>query len=257
LNKLSAVVIVKNEERNLTRCLESLQFADEIIVVDTGSTDKTPIIARELGAKVYHIEWNGFGPAKKNAVDNATGEWILSIDADEEITPVLASEITKAIGSNQDFTGYYIPRKTNFLGRWINHSRWYPDYVLRLFRKDKGQFTDSLVHEKVILHGETGKFRNYIKHYSYPDTKTFFDKLDRYSTLSAQELLKKGRKFSVFALICKTVASFCRHYITGAGFLDGLEGFIIAVLSAYGVFIRYVKLYYLEKTSHKNESFAS
>jgi glycosyltransferase involved in cell wall biosynthesis len=256
LIQLSAVVIAKNEEHNIARCLESLNFTDEIIVIDSGSTDRTIELAREFGAKIHHIEWSGFGPAKKYAVDRAAGEWILSVDADEEITGLLASEIKSTINSGNISDGYFIPRRTNFLGRWINHSRWYPDYVLRLFRKEKGQFSEALVHEQVLIAGKVGKLTNHIKHFSYPDTKTFFEKLDRYTTLGAQELMKKGRRFSLFALICKPVASFCSHYVFGAGFLDGLEGFMIAVLSAYGVFVKYVKLYSMGKTTTSNESSA-
>jgi glycosyltransferase involved in cell wall biosynthesis len=255
--QLSAVIITKNEQHNIARCLQSLKFADEIILVDTGSTDSTIDIAKKYDAKIFNIDWPGFGPAKKYAVDQAGGEWILSIDADEEITAPLAAEIKKAIDSDNGINGYLIPRKTNFLGRWINHSRWYPDYVLRLFRKDKGQFSDSLVHEKVVLESEPGRLKNFIRHYSYPDIQTFFDKFDSYTTLAAQELMKKGKRFSLLALLCKPPASFCSHYIFGAGFLDGLEGFLIAVLSAYGVFVRYLKLYSISKKSrdgHENSA---
>jgi glycosyltransferase involved in cell wall biosynthesis len=251
---LSAVIITKNEKKNIKRCLESIRWVDEILVVDTGSTDNTIDIARELGARVYRIEWQGFGHAKGYGVDKAGGEWVLSVDADEEITTRLAAEIKNIIGSGDGLAGYFIPRKTNFLGRWIKHSRWHPDYVLRLFRRNKGRFSTSLVHEKVLIDGATGRLQNSIRHFSYPDTKTYFEKLERYTTLGAQELRKKGKRFSVFALLSKPIASFCSHYIFGVGFLDGLEGFLIAVLSAYGVFVKYVKLYSLERMSNNDKS---
>lgn len=249
MNKITAVIITKNEEANIGRCLKSIAWVDEIIVVDTASTDRTRQIASEAGAAIYEVEWQGFGHAKGFALEKATHEWILSLDADEEITAQLAQEIKTVISENRSESGFKIPRRTNFLGRWIKYSRWYPDYVLRLFRKGAGRFNDSLVHEKVIVEGTVGKLQNPILHYSYPDIETYFNKFEKYTSLAAQELFNKGKKFHVAAIIFKPIASFFRHYVTGLGFLDGVEGFLIAVLSAFGVVTKYAKLRSLEKAA--------
>ncbi|PKK84916.1 MAG: hypothetical protein CVT49_01815 [candidate division Zixibacteria bacterium HGW-Zixibacteria-1] len=249
MSKISAVIITKNEEANIERCLKSVDWVDEIIVVDTDSTDKTRRIATEAGARVFQVEWQGFGHAKGFGVEKASHDWILSIDADEEIGERLASEIKGVIASDRAENGFEIPRRTSFLGRWIKYSRWYPDYVLRLFKKNSGRFNDSLVHEKVMIEGSIGRLANPILHYSYPDIDTYFIKFEKYTSLAAQELYNKGKRFHLAALIFKPIASFFRHYVTGLGFLDGVEGFLIAVLSAFGVVTRYVKLRSLEKAS--------
>jgi glycosyltransferase involved in cell wall biosynthesis len=248
MNSLSVVIITKDEEENIRRCLDSVRWADEIIVVDTGSTDSTKEIAEESGASVYKTQWQGFGQAKAFAVEKTSGDWVLSVDADEEITVQLAKEIREAIETEDGTAGFIIPRKTNFLGRWINHSRWSPDYVLRLFRRRKGRFSSSLVHEEILVEGRTARLRNHILHRSYPNAGTYFDKLERYSTLGAEEMYKKGKKSSALDKLLKPAAAFYRHYIFGAGFLDGLEGFLIAILSAYGVITKYRKLALLKKS---------
>jgi len=247
MSTISAIIIAKNEETNIGRCLKSVEWVDEIVVVDDGSTDRTLDIAREYGAKIFQIEWEGFGAAKNYALDKAISDWVLSIDADEEVTGELALEIKRVIKDDTSTGGFMIPRVTNFLGRWIKHSRWYPDYVLRLFKRKHGRFTEALVHEKVVLEGRNEHLKNHLKHYSYPDIDTYCRKLRNYSYLGANELYKNGKRFSPFQLIIKPPASFIRHYITGAGFLDGVEGFMIASLSAMGVMLKYIKLRELEK----------
>ncbi|MCX6834210.1 MAG: glycosyltransferase family 2 protein, partial [candidate division Zixibacteria bacterium] len=160
MKKLSVVIIACNEEASLPRCLESVRWAEEIIVGDSGSSDRTVEVARDLGAKLFSYEWRGFGPAKQGAVDRAEGEWILSLDADEEVTPELAMEIRTVLGRDDHNAGYYLPRRTEFLGRWMLHGGWYPDHVLRLFRKDRGSFTSAMVHETVIVDGPTVRLSN-------------------------------------------------------------------------------------------------
>lgn len=246
MKRVSAVIITRDEESNIGRCIKSVKWANEIIILDSGSVDKTKEIAQDLGAIVYDIEWRGYGHSKRAAVERASGDWILSLDADEEITPELAEEIKNAI-ENDNFSGFYIPRLTNFLGRWIRHSGWYPDYVLRLFKKDSGNFTEALVHEKVLVGGACSRLRNHMLHYSYPDISTYFKKLDMYSSLSARELLKKGKNFRIASFLIKPIAAFYKHFIFKAGFLDGLEGFLIAILSAFGVITKLIKLRQLEK----------
>ncbi len=161
------------------------------------------------------------------------------------------SEEIKAAVKADAAEGYYIPRLTNFLGKWIKHSGWYPDYVLRLFKKGSGNFTDTLVHEKAAVNGRIGRLRNHLLHFSYPDIDTYFLKLKRYSSLAAEELHKKGKRFSLPAILLKPAAAFYRHYIFKGGFMDGIEGYLIAVLSAFGVMIKYIKLRRMEKESRR------
>ena len=197
MSRISAVIITRNEEINLARCLESLKWVDEIIVVDSHSVDRTRDIAEHYGAKFLLIDWPGFGPAKQHGVDAATNEWVLSIDADEEVSQPLRDEIKEVIDSSEACDGYEMPRKTNFLGRWINHSNWYPDYVLRLFRKSRGGFDNAVVHEKVVVDGSVGRLNSDLLHYSYPSLDTYFEKFNRYTTVGAVEAYKAGRRFGL------------------------------------------------------------
>jgi glycosyltransferase involved in cell wall biosynthesis len=243
MKRLSVVIIARNEETNLPRCLESVQWADEIIVGDSGSADRTVEIARDLGAKVFSYEWRGFGPAKQGAVDRAEGEWILSLDADEEVTPELAIEIKAALEEQINIVGYYLPRRTEFLGRWMLHGGWYPDYVLRLFRKDRGAFTSSLVHEAVKVDGPTAHLKNDLLHHSYPTLERYFDKFNRYTTLAANEAFKTGQRVGPAELILNPIAKFIKQYILKGGFLDGAKGLLLAILSSGYVSIKYAKLH--------------
>jgi glycosyltransferase involved in cell wall biosynthesis len=249
---LSAVIITKNEEANIRRCLESVKFADEIIVVDSNSTDKTTAIASEFGAKVFTREWQGFGPAKQEGVNQARGEWILSIDADEIIPVELAAEITSKISSNNGFSGYYLNRKTRFLGRWMLHSGWYPDYVLRLFQKKYGKFNTAVIHESVETSGKTDYLKNDLLHYSHPDLESYLEKFNRYTTVGAQEAYKSGKRAGWSEIIFKPQAAFLKHYITGQGFRDGLEGLILSILSSMAVLVKYAKLYVMQKKEKAN-----
>ena len=247
MNSLSVVIITRNEEQNIRRCLESVKFADEIIVIDSNSTDKTREIAEILGAKVFILPWEGFGPAKQEGVKLATGEWILSIDADEEVPADLAEEIEDRINLSNGIGGFYLKRKTMFLGKWILHSGWYPGYVLRLFQKNAGNFDNAIVHEKVEMKGLVGYLNGDLLHYSYPDLETYFSKFNRYTTLGAEEAFTAGKKAGSIDIIIKPPVSFVKHYIVRQGFRDGLEGFILSVLSAVAVLVKYAKLYTLHK----------
>ncbi len=245
--RLSAVIITKNEEANIGRCLLSVKFADEIIVIDSNSTDKTKEIAEKLGAKVFIHEWQGFGPAKRKGVELAAGEWILSIDADEEVPADLAREIQNKIVISNGVSAFYFKRKTLFLGRWILHCGWYPGYVLRLFQKKDGNFDNAIVHEKVEIKGRVEFLECDLLHYCYPDLETYLSKFNTYTTLGAQEALKSGRRASWFDIIIKPPVSFLMHYIVRQGFRDGLEGFILSVLSSIAVLVKYAKLYTMRK----------
>ncbi len=240
--KISAVIITMNEEKNIARCLKALAWVDEIILVDTDSTDKTLDIARHMGAGVFSTQWHGYGPTKQFAVDRASGDWILSVDADEVVTPRLADEILTAIAEVEAVDGYYLPRITSFIGRWIYHSQWYPDYVLRLFRRGKGRFTDALVHEKIIVDGSVGHMKNPLLHYSYPNLASFFRKTAKYNDLGGKDLILRERKVGRFSLIFRPIATFYRHFIFHLGFLDGWAGFFIGILSAHRNYSKYRQL---------------
>ena len=249
--KLSAILITKNEEANLERCLRSVKWVDEIIVVDSDSTDRTVEIARDFKAKIFNPEWTGFGPAKQYALDQATGDWVLSIDADEEVSFTLKNEITQLLEGEPKYCGYYLPRKTQFLGRWILYSGWYPDYVLRLFNKSAGCFTEALVHEKVEVTGETGKLHNPLMHYSYPTLEDYTRKLDHYSTLGAEELFNQGRKVKPYQAALKPPIAFLRKYLLQKGWKDGWEGFLIAYLTSTGTLLKYAKLHLKYRDAEK------
>jgi len=239
---LSVVIITRNEEANIGRCLQSVKMADEVIVVDSGSTDRTIEIARNMGAQTFSIPWAGYGQSKRKAVDRASGKWILSIDADEVISPELADEISRIISGESEFDGYFIKRKTNFLGKWIYHCGWYPDYLLRLFKKSKGNFNGNVVHEQVILDGRAGYLNGEILHYSYTSLEKYFEKSNYYTTLGAEELLRQGKKARLYHIAVKPLAAFIKHYFIKLGFLDGISGFIISCLSSAAVFAKYIKL---------------
>jgi glycosyltransferase involved in cell wall biosynthesis len=245
--RLSVIIITHNEEINLRRCLESVKFADEIILNDSGSTDETLAIALEFNCKTVTSQFAGFGLAKQKALDLATGEWVLSIDADEEIDEELKRHINTAIASS-DCDGYLLNRKSQFLGRWITHSGWYPDRILRLFKRSAAKFTDSRVHEKVVVTGRVENLSGHILHYTDPNISHYLIKLDRYTTLSAQMLHADGKPFHWWYLILKPMAIWVKMYILKRGFLDGMPGFILAGLSAFHVYCKYAKLWELRKS---------
>ncbi len=247
--RLSVIIITCNEEANICRCLKSVEWADEIIVADSRSTDKTAELVRKHGGKLFEIDWPGFGPAKQAALERATGDWVLSIDADEELSPELAGEIKTITQDSSGSYGYYMPRKANFLGRWIYHCGWYPDPVLRLFRRDKGRFDRAVVHEQVLVEGPIGRLSGELLHYSYPDLETYFAKFNRYTTIGAEELARKGVRSSFAAIVFRPAVSFIKHYISKRGFLDGIEGLLISVFSSMAVMVKYAKLRQINRAS--------
>lgn len=241
MSKISAVLITLNEEKNLERCLKSLDWVDEIIVVDSHSTDKTREIAPKYTDKIWEVDWQGFGQTKELARQKVSYAWVFSIDADEEVAPKLKEEILQAV-QNNSYAGYFIPRRSLFLGKWMEHSGWYPDYVLRLFRKENGQFDKALVHEQVQVKGEIGYLKNPLRHYTYPNLEHYFKKLNRYTTLSAQQLHQNGARAYPWDLFFRPPATFFKMYLLKSGFLDGWQGLVLAVLSGYQVLIKYLKL---------------
>jgi glycosyltransferase involved in cell wall biosynthesis len=240
--KISAVIIARNEAHNIEDAIASLNFASQIVVADSGSRDNTVELARRAGAEVHGIEFDGFGPSKNRALQFCRNEWIFSLDADERVSPELAANILKAVGKDSGPDGYLVSRLTYFLGKPIRHSGWYPEHILRLFRRGKGQFTERLVHENITLDGTLGQLEGPLYHYSYRDLGSYLDKLQEYSTLSARELYGGGRRFRLTDILLYPPAIFCKMYLLKAGFLDGYHGLLLALLSSFHVLIKYAKL---------------
>ena len=237
---ISAIIITKNEALNIRDCLERVAFCDERIVVDSGSDDQTMKIAQASGAHVFRHDWDGYGRQKNHALSLATGEWVLSIDADERVTEALRDEILLAITRN-DCDGYEVPRLSGFCGRPMRHSGWYPDYVLRLFRRGRGQFTNDLVHERVVCDGPVGRLSEHLLHHPVRALEAAIERVDRYSTAGAEMLVARGKRVWFMTGIVRGVFAFFRTYILRAGFLDGREGFLLAVANAEGTYYRYMK----------------
>ena len=246
--RISAVIITKNEEAAIGRCLESISWVDEIVVLDSGSTDETVGIARSKGAKVFtSAEWPGFGIQKNRALDLATGDWILSIDADERVTPELAAEIRSMVTSSNPKPGYEMPRLSSYCGRYMRHSGWWPDYVTRLVQRGRGRFSPSLVHERMEVDGPVGRLKHTLMHDSFQTLEQVLDKVNRYSSLSAQQMAASGRQGGVLTAIVHGLGAFIRTYVFKAGFLDGREGLMLAVSNAEGAYYKYVKLFLLNR----------
>ncbi|MBV8793196.1 MAG: glycosyltransferase family 2 protein [Pseudolabrys sp.] len=238
--RLSAIIIAKDEAANIDACLASVAFADERIVVDSGSNDATAEIARRSGARVVDHAFVGFGPQKNFALAQANGDWVLSIDADERVTPALEAEIKKAM-MRGDVDAFEVPRQSSFLGRVMRHSGWYPDYVLRLFRRERARFSSDLVHERVICEGKILRLREPLVHTPVVRIEDAIARRDRYSTAGAQMLVASGRRVTFFSGYLHGLWTFIRTYILRAGFLDGREGYLLAVLNAQGSYYRYMK----------------
>jgi len=239
--RISAVIITRNEQDNIVAAIESLKFADQIVVADTSSEDKTIELARAAGAEVYDIPFDGYGAAKNKAIEFCTGDWIFSIDADERVTPELAQSIMTSIERENGIACYAANRLTYFLGRPIKHSGWFPDYVVRLFKKGR-RFSEKRVHESLEATGDVGKLSGLLLHYSYTGLEQYIDKLNFYTTLNAGEMKREGKRGRTIDMIFHPVAVFFKMFVFRAGILDGAAGFLLAVLSSYHVFVKYAKL---------------
>ncbi len=241
--KLSVTIITKNEEAAIAACLASVAWADEVVVVDFGSTDKTVEICKAHGAAVHSTTyWPGFGPQKNIALDLASYDWVLSIDADERVSAALRTEIEQALSLNTNNVAYQIPRSSSYCGQFMRHSGWWPDYVLRLFPKSQGQFSDDIVHEHVIFKGEIKTLKNPLLHISYVNLEEVLDKTNRYSTDGATKLAERGKTASLSSAILHGIWAFVRTYFLRLGFLDGRMGFMLAVSNAETTYYRYLKL---------------
>lgn len=242
--KLSVALITKNEETNLRRTLESIKWADEIIVVDSGSTDRTVAICREYTDAVINQDWQGYARQKNVAIDRTSGDWILSLDADEPIEPALAEEIRAIIASPDALDGYRIPRKTIFLGKWVKHGGWYPDYNLRLFRRGKGRFQERAVHEAIRIEGTVGNTRHAIEHHTYPDIASYMTRINSYSSLAVDVMADRGIsrfKASWVMILMRPLLTFIHKYVFRLGFLDGKHGLVLNLFHSCYVFAKYAK----------------
>lgn len=247
---ISVIIITKNEEHAIHDCLSSVSWADEIIVVDSGSTDNTVSICKSHNARVeITYDWPGFGAQKNRALSLATGDWILSIDADERISKELQYEIQSIVKTKRNDQAFLIPRRSSFCGQFINHSGWWPDFVLRLFPNDQNEarFSDDLVHERVVFKGSIGALINPIIHISYLDLEEVIVKMNAYSTDGAQMAFAKGKKSSLRVALSHSIWTFIRTYFLKLGFLDGKMGFILAASNAQETYYRYLKLALLNK----------
>ena len=245
--RISVIVITKNEAASIARCLESVSWADEIIVIDSGSTDDTVSICREYTVHVHQTDWPGFGPQKNRALDRASGDWVLSLDADEWVMPALRDEIARVVAQSQDVDAFRIPRLSSFCGRFMRHSGWWPDHVVRLFRRGGAKFSDDAVHERVVVDGKTGTLHTPLMHETFVDLEELLAKMNNYSTLSAQDMHRGGKRSGLSKAVARAVWAFVRTYFLRGGFLDGREGFMLAVATAEGTYYRYVKLLLLQK----------
>jgi len=238
---VSVTIISKNEARNIEECLDSVGWASEIVVVDHFSEDGTAEIAQRFGAKVFQEPWRGFARQKNLAIDKAIGPWILSLDADERVTPSLREEIKKKLSQENEYSGYYIARKNYFCGQWIRHGGWYPDYTLKLFQKSEGHFQDRAVHEKVVVNGNVGYLEHPLEHFTYRSIPDFLSRLESYSRLAAQELPAKKKWSISYSLCLRPLYTFLNMYLFRGGILDGSAGFFLAISYAYYTFLKYYR----------------
>lgn len=240
-NKISATIITNNEEANIERCLKSLKWVDEIIIVDSFSTDKTIEICKKYNCKIFQTEWKGFGKTKKFAVENSSNDWILSIDSDEVVTDELKNKIENIL-VKPDFYGCNIKRKSFYLGKEIKHCGWDKDFPLRLFNRRFGNFNENIVHESVVLNGDKTKIYEPLLHYTYPTLSSHISKMNRYSDL-ANEKISKEKKYSITSSIFFGMNKFIKMYFLQKGFLDGKIGFLLSMHSAFGVYLKYIKVW--------------
>jgi glycosyltransferase involved in cell wall biosynthesis len=248
---LSVLVLTRNEEDNIVPCLQSVQWAEERIVVDSGSTDRTVELAAPLATKILRLTWKGFGKTKSEALTSAECEWILWLDADERVSAQLGEEIRGIVKTHDASPAAYdVARRAFFLGKWIRHCGWYPSRVTRLFQRVRGTFSDSAVHEYLIIDGTTGHLRNDLDHFTDPDLHHYFSKFNRYTTLAAEEMHSAARTAGLPDLLFRPAFMFVKMFILRRGFLDGIHGFILCAVSSAYVFAKYAKLWERSRGIH-------
>ena len=254
MKQISVAIIACNEEQSLGRTLESVSWADEVLVVDSGSTDRTVEIAREAGARVVHRDWTGFVDQKNHATDQAAHDWIFSLDADEVCSPVLATAIQHwQVEADDGPRGYRLSRLSWFMGRWIHHTTWSPDYQLRLFDRRAGRWEGGRVHESVRVTGEVGVLPGKILHYTYVDLGDYLEKMDAYTALASRDMYDRGRRASGLRLLVSPLGDFIKSYFFKRGFLDGVPGLVVSGLGMMSKFFRYARLYELSLSADKSD----
>lgn len=249
---LSVAIIAHNEEANLPRTLESIRWADEIVVVDSGSTDTTLDIARRSGAQVFEEPWKGFAAQKNSAIAHCTGDWVLSLDADEEVSPQLAQEVSALLANEPPFAAYSIPRLNHFLGKPLRHGGYWPDPKVRLFRRGTARFAERPVHEMLQVEGQTGRLKGHLLHHCYPTLEEYIDHMNRYSTLGGSIAAAKGRGGQGLASFLSSVllnpaATFLYNYFVRLGFLDGREGLLMHLNHSVYIHWKYVKAWQAQR----------
>jgi glycosyltransferase involved in cell wall biosynthesis len=240
---VSVTVITRDEATNIEACLASVAWADDVLVVDCGSTDRTVDLARNKGARVIVKDWPGYGAQKNFAATEARHDWILSVDADERVTPELATEIRARLAGQVSAAGFRIPRVTFHLGRWIRTTDWYPDYQLRLYDRRRARWKEQRVHESVTADGPVEQLANDLQHYAYRDITHHHQTMDRYTTLAAEDMYASGRRAGFVDVALHPPAAFFRNYVLRRGFMDGTPGFIISAMNAHYVFLKFAKLW--------------
>ncbi|MCD6098556.1 glycosyltransferase family 2 protein [bacterium] len=246
---LSVILVVKNEEQNIARCLRTVSFADEILVADSGSTDRTVEIASRFTNKIFDVEKFHFSGTKQFLLEKATSDWALWIDADEWLTPELERSIKDVLRTRSDYSGYYILRQSCYLGRWMKHSGWYPDWVLRLFRREEASFDGKAVHEGVNLTGKVGRLSGKLLHHPYRNISHHLEKMNLYTDLWSNEMLILGRKSSMLDVSLRPIWKIISTYLLKFGMLDGFPGLVLSVMSGYYTFLKYAKLYEKSRNS--------
>jgi hypothetical protein len=248
---LTVTVITRNESAHIEACLASVDWVDERLVVDCGSTDDTVALAERAGARVIFNAWPGYAAQKNFAASQATHDWILSVDADERVTPELADEIRERLGTESTTPGYRIPRITWHLGRWFRTTDWFPDSQLRLYDRRRGRWTPRQVHESVQVDGTPGDLRHLLRHYAYRDLAHHLETMNRYTTLAAEDLFAAGRRVGATDLLVHPPAAFLRNYLLKGGISDGVPGLIVSTMNAYYVFLKMAKVWELERAARQ------
>ncbi len=240
---VSVAIVTKDEEKNIQDALQSIRDVAEIVIVDAFSIDRTLDICREYTDKVYQTEWKGYAKQKQTAIEHAKGPWVFILDSDERFTESLREELSSVVKNNKVYSGFYVPRKNFFLGKWIRYGGWWPDYTLRLFLKDKASMEEREVHEKVVVNGTVGYLKNPIEHNTYRTISDYIKKMENYSTLSANELYNKKITPSIFSMLINPGFVFIKMFFLRQGFRDGIHGFILAVLYSFYTFLKYAKVW--------------
>jgi len=240
---VSVTIITLNEAEHIAAAIESARWADEVLVVDCGSTDGTVDLARNSGARVLRREWSGYVDQKNFAAERASNDWIFSLDADERVTPALAAEIRALLATEPPLRGYRLPRVAYHLGRWIRTTDFYPDYQTRLYDRRAARWRGNYVHESVAVDGPAGRLHSELEHYSFRNLRDQLDRINHYTTLAARQMHESGRRSGPLHLLVHPPAAFLRNYLLRRGILDGTAGLTISLMNAYSVFLKFAKLW--------------